>query len=58
MLAGENGATVDGGSVASSANTRHDEHDRYRPPAVSEWLAADRDITRVGPERGAEPGGR
>jgi uncharacterized protein (DUF2235 family) len=49
-LAGENRAPVDGGSVASSAKRRHDEDDRYRPPAFSEWLAAGRDVTPVDPE--------
>lgn len=43
-LAGEDGAAVDGGAVGSSARTRHDEDDRYRPPGLSEWLAAGRRI--------------
>jgi uncharacterized protein (DUF2235 family) len=46
-LAGENGAEVDGGSLASSAKTRHDEDRSYRPPGIAEWLAADRDVTAV-----------
>ena len=46
-LAGENGAAVDGGSLASSAKTRHDDDDRYRPPGVPDWLAADGHITPV-----------
>ena len=46
-LAGENGGQVDGGSLASSATARHDEDRSYRPPGISEWLAADRHITAV-----------
>jgi uncharacterized protein (DUF2235 family) len=46
-LAGEDGAEVDGGSLASSARTRHEADGSYRPPGVSEWLAADRDVTPV-----------
>ena len=46
-LAGEDGAGVDGGSVAASARTRHDEDRGYRPPGLSEWLAADREVTPV-----------
>jgi uncharacterized protein (DUF2235 family) len=46
-LAGENGAAVDGGSLASSARTRHDEDSSYRPPGLGEWLAADGKITPV-----------
>lgn len=46
-LAGEDRAEVDGGSVASSAKTRYEEDDSYRPPGLSEWLAAGRDITAV-----------
>jgi uncharacterized protein (DUF2235 family) len=46
-LAGENGAEVDGGSLASSAKTRHDEDGGYRPAGLGEWLAANRDITPV-----------
>ena len=46
-LAGEDGAGVDGGSVASSARARHDEDPGYRPPGLSEWLGADREVTPV-----------
>ena len=45
-LAGENGAEVDGGALASSAKTRHDTDANYRPPGLAEWLAADRPINR------------
>jgi hypothetical protein len=38
---------VDGGSLASSARTRHDEDRGYRPPGLAEWLAAERDVTAV-----------
>jgi uncharacterized protein (DUF2235 family) len=43
-LAGDNGAAVDGGSVASSAKTRYDEDERYRPAGLSDWLATGRPI--------------
>jgi uncharacterized protein (DUF2235 family) len=46
-LAGDEGRDVDGGSLASSARTRHDEDPGYRPPGVSEWLAAGRSGTQV-----------
>ena len=46
-LAGDEGAEVDGGALASSAKTRHDEDGSYRPPGLSEWLAAGLDITTV-----------
>lgn len=46
-LAGDEGADVDGGSLASSARTRHDEDGGYRPPGLPEWLAAGRDVTAV-----------
>jgi uncharacterized protein (DUF2235 family) len=46
-LAGDNGADVDGGSLASSAKTRHDEHASYRPPGIPEWLRAARKTTPV-----------
>ena len=45
-LAGDDGAAVDGGALASSAETRHDDgHEGYRPPGLSEWLAAGKKIT-------------
>jgi uncharacterized protein (DUF2235 family) len=46
-LAGDEGAAVDGGSPASSAKMRHDEDAGYRPPGLSEWLAADRPVVPV-----------
>jgi type VI secretion system (T6SS) phospholipase Tle1-like effector len=46
-LAGEDGADVAGGGLASSARTRHDEDDRYRPPGLAEWIAAGRPVVRV-----------
>jgi hypothetical protein len=46
-LAGDNGAQVDGGSLASSAKTRHDEHASYRPPGLPKWLRAARKTTPV-----------
>jgi uncharacterized protein (DUF2235 family) len=44
-LAGENGAAVDGGSLASSAKIRHDEDERYRPPGLSDWLGDGKNVT-------------
>ncbi len=46
-LAGDNGARVDGGALASSAKTRYDEDERYRPPALSDWLAAGSPIAQT-----------
>lgn len=46
-LAGDEGAEVDGGALASSAKTRHDEDGSYSPPGLSEWVAADLHITPV-----------
>jgi uncharacterized protein (DUF2235 family) len=46
-LAGDEGSKVDGGSLASSARTRHDEDGDYRPPGLAEWLAAAGDVTPV-----------
>ena len=46
-LAGDDGAEVDGGALASSAKTRHDMDAGYRPPGVAEWLAADRPISAM-----------
>jgi uncharacterized protein (DUF2235 family) len=46
-LVGEGGAAVDGGRLASSARTRHDEDGGYRPPGLAEWLANGRPVTRV-----------
>jgi hypothetical protein len=33
--------------VAASARTRHHEDRGYRPPGLSEWLAANREVTPV-----------
>jgi hypothetical protein len=57
-LAGDKRAKVDGGSLASSAKTRHSEDGSYRPPGVSEWLAAARSITLVPDGRGSSDGSR
>jgi uncharacterized protein (DUF2235 family) len=46
-LAGDAGAKVDGGALASSARRRHDEDGGYRPPGLSEWLDASMDIASV-----------
>jgi len=46
-LAGDEGAEVDGGALASSAKTRHDTDGGYRPPGLPERLAAGLDITPV-----------
>ena len=44
-LAGDNGVAVDGGALASSAKTRYDADERYRPPGLSDWLATGKEIT-------------
>jgi uncharacterized protein (DUF2235 family) len=46
-LSGDDGAEVDGGSLASSAKQRHDDDRDYRPRGVSEWLERDRAVTPV-----------
>jgi uncharacterized protein (DUF2235 family) len=46
-LAGKDGAPVDGGAVASSAERRRREDPGYDPPALQEWLDADRPVTPV-----------
>ncbi len=46
-LAGDNGAGVDGGALASSAKTRYDEDERYRPPGLSDWLATGKPIAET-----------
>jgi len=48
-LAGENGAVVDGGALASSARRRRDEDDGYRPLGLDDWIGARRAITPVRP---------
>ena len=40
-------ATADGGALASSARNRYDEDGAYRPPGLSEWVAASKPITSV-----------
>jgi uncharacterized protein (DUF2235 family) len=37
-LAGENGAEVDGGAVASSVAARYEADEGYRPKGLSEWM--------------------
>ena len=46
-LAGDGGAVVDGGAVASSAKRRHDTDGAYRPPGLAEWLTASDQIAAV-----------
>jgi uncharacterized protein (DUF2235 family) len=46
-LAGDGGADVDGGTLASSAKRRHDEDGGYRPPGLSDWLAGGKPVTPV-----------
>ena len=46
-LAGDAGAKVDGGALASSAERRHSEDGSYRPPGISDWLSAKLDVTPV-----------
>jgi uncharacterized protein (DUF2235 family) len=46
-LAGDEGAKVDGGALASSAKRRHDGDANYDPAGLSEWLAAGLDIIPV-----------
>ncbi len=46
-LTGDEGAEVDGGALASSAKKRHGEDGSYRPPGLSEWLAAGHTVTLV-----------
>jgi uncharacterized protein (DUF2235 family) len=49
-LAGDEGAEVAGGSLASSAQDRHAGDRRYRPPGLDEWITAGRHIT-ITPDR-------
>jgi len=51
-LAGEDGADVDGGALASSAKRRYDEDGTYRPPGLSDWIAAAKPIAPVREESG------
>jgi hypothetical protein len=46
-LATDEGKDVDGGAVASSAKRRDDDDGTYRPPGLSEWLAAGKPVTPV-----------
>ena len=48
-LAGEKGAVVDGGRLASSARLRHDEDEKYRPAGVDDWIRAGGTETVVRP---------
>jgi uncharacterized protein (DUF2235 family) len=50
-LAGDHGAKVDGGSLASSARTRHGADRGYHPPGLDDWLAGGEDVTDI-PEGG------
>jgi uncharacterized protein (DUF2235 family) len=44
-LAGDDGAAVDGGALASTADKRYEQDGNYRPPGLGEWLAAGKKIT-------------
>jgi uncharacterized protein (DUF2235 family) len=45
-LAGDKGAPVDGGALASSAKERYEQHvENYDPPGLREWLDAGKAIT-------------
>jgi uncharacterized protein (DUF2235 family) len=45
-LAGDKGAAVDGGTLASSARQRYEQHvENYDPPGLREWLDAGKAIT-------------
>jgi hypothetical protein len=46
-LAGDNGAGVDGGELASSAKVRYDRDELYRPPGLSDWLAVGKPIAQT-----------
>lgn len=46
-LAGDARAEVNGGALASSAKKRYYEDGSYRPPGLSEWLAAGLNVTPV-----------
>lgn len=43
-LSGDEGAAVEGGAVAASVKLRYEHDQAYRPPALREWLDADRPI--------------
>jgi uncharacterized protein (DUF2235 family) len=46
-VAGDAGAEVHGGAVASSAKSRHDHNESYRPPGLTEWLSANGSVVPV-----------
>jgi uncharacterized protein (DUF2235 family) len=46
-LAGDNHAPIDGGALASSAKTRYDGDESYRPAGLSQWLTTGKKITPV-----------
>jgi hypothetical protein len=48
-LAGEEGAVVDGGRLASSARRRYDEDGEYRPAGLDDWIRASGEETAVRP---------
>jgi uncharacterized protein (DUF2235 family) len=46
-LAGEDGADVAGGALASSARDRYDGDPAYRPPGLGEWIRAGKPVARL-----------
>jgi uncharacterized protein (DUF2235 family) len=53
-LAGDDGAAVDGGALASSARERYEERvDDYNPPGLREWLDAGKAVTPAAGQRDA-----
>jgi uncharacterized protein (DUF2235 family) len=55
-LASDDGSDVDGGALASSAKRRYDEDGTYRPPGLSEWVAAGKPIAPVQETTPSTPG--
>jgi uncharacterized protein (DUF2235 family) len=47
-LAGDDGAAVDGGALASTAQQRYEHDAGYQPPGLGEWLAAGKKIVPSG----------
>jgi uncharacterized protein (DUF2235 family) len=47
-LAGDDGAAVDGGALASTAAQRYEHDEVYRPPGLGGWLAAGNKIVPSG----------
>jgi len=43
-LAGDDGAPVDGGALASAARERYERVESYRPPGLGDWLAAGKPV--------------